>query len=236
MSQLVASDVNHPDYVGQRNPDAALSVLFYSKPQQNNFESEAQGRPIFFDADMVKIFLPGDDKTVIDTYAREDHKRRFPLQWAHYQNKQEGDQRLAGKTPISQWQRITPAQAEELRAMKFLAVEDVANASDGQLQAIGMIAGQSPHSFRAAAQTYLRMASGEAAETKATAALAAVTEENASMKEQMAQMQAQMAALMANSAAPTGLGQPAAPSFNQLAAANPAAAQSQTTTKREKTK
>jgi hypothetical protein len=210
MSQLVASDVNHPDYVGQRNPDAALSVLFYSKPQQNNFESEKQGRPIFYDADMVKIFLPGDDKTVIDTFAREDHKRRFPLQWAHFSNKKEGDQRLAGKTPISQWQRITPAQAEELRAMKFIAVEDVANASDGQLQAIGMCAGMAPHAFRLAAQSYLRVAAGEAQETKTAEALATMTAENDTMKQQMAAMMARLEALAA--ATP-----PAASPFEQLA-------------------
>lgn len=216
MSQLVASDVNHPDYVGQRNPDAALSVLFYSKPLQNNFESEAQGRPIFYDAEMVKIFLPGDDKTVIDTFAREDHKRRFPLQWAHFSNKKEGDQRLAGKTPISQWQRITPAQAEELRAMKFIAVEDVANASDSQLQAIGMLAGMAPHAFRAAAQSYLRLAAGEATETKTAEALAAVTAENDAMKQQMAAMMTRLESLAAAA--------PAASPLEQLAAANAAPA------------
>lgn len=221
MSQLVASDVAHPDYVGQRNPDAALSVLFYSKPLQNNFESEAQGRPIFYDAEMVKIFLPGDDKTVIDTFTREDHKKRFPLQWAHFKNKQEGDQRLAGKTPLSQWPRITPAQGEELRAMKFLSVEDVANASDGQLQAIGMCAGMAPHAFRAAAQSYLRVANSEATDTKNAEALAVVTAENAEMKQQMAAMMERMEALAAGTAAP------ATSSLDQLAAANapqPAAA------------
>lgn len=198
---LVASDDNHPDYVGQRNPDAALSVLFYSKPLQNNFESEEAKRPIFYDADMVKIFLPGDDKTVIDTFARDDHKKRFPLQWSHYQNKREGDQRLAGKTPITQWARVTPAMAEELRAIKFIAVEDIANASDMQLQSMGMIAGQSPHSFRDAARNYLRMANGEAAESKAQA-------ENESLKKQMAELMARLDAggiPPAPVAEPTGL-------------------------------
>lgn len=228
MNNMIASDDANPDYVGQKNPDNSLSALFYSKPLKNNFESEKAGRPIFYDADMVKIYLPGDDKNIIDTFARDDHKERFPRQWAHYQNKLAGDQRLAGKTPIDQWPRVTPAMAEELRAVKFLSVDDVANASDSQLQAIGMIAGMSPHAFRDAARAYLRVASGEAAETKTAEALAAVTEENATMKEQMAAMQAQLAALAAGTAAP-------APSaLDQLAAANAAPAPEPAQTKRGK--
>ena len=86
MSQMIASDDNNPNFVGQRNPDSALSVLFYSKAMQNEFESKKQGRPIFFDVDMVRIFLPGDDKNIIDTFARDDHKERFPRQWEHYRN------------------------------------------------------------------------------------------------------------------------------------------------------
>lgn len=216
MSSMIASDDANPDYVGQKNPDASLSVMFYSKPLKNNFESEKQGRPIFDDADMVKIFLPGDDKNVIDTFAREDHKARFPRQWAHYQNKLAGDQRLVGKTPIDQWPRITPAMAEELRAIKFLAVDDVANASDLQIQSLGMIAGMSPHAFRDAARNFLRVAGSEAAETKTTEALAAVTAENEAMRAQMATMMARLEALSAAqpaAAAPDGLA--------GLAAANP---------------
>lgn len=192
--QRLESDIN--------NPDAALGVLFYTKPIQNTFMTEQEGRPIFSDVDMVRITTPGDDKNIIDTFAREDHKRRFPVQWAHYQNKQEGDQRLAGKTPINQWARITPAMAEELRAIKFLSVEDVASASDSNIQAAGMISGMSPHAFRDAARAYLRLAAGEAAESKTAAELADSRKANAelqaaqkTMADQMAQMQAQLAAL-----------------------------------------
>lgn len=221
MSQMIASDMANPEFHGRSDPDAALSVIFYSKPLKNEFESEQQGRPIFYDADMVKIFLPGDDKNVIDTFARDDHKARFPKQWSHYQNKLSGDGRLAGKTPIDQWPRISPAQAEELRAIKFLAVEDIANASDSQIQALGMIGGMSPHAFRDSARAYLRVAAGEATESKTVAALTAVTEENSALKlqqaemaQQMAAMQKQLAALAQANTAPLGL--------EALASANPA--------------
>lgn len=194
MSNMIASDDANPDFVGARNPDASLSVMFYSKAIKNNFQSEEAGRPIFDDVDMVKIFLPGDDKNIIDTFARDDHKARFPKQWAHYQNKMAGDQRLAGKTPIEQWPRVTPAMAEELRAIRFIAVEDVANASDAQIQAFGMIAGMSPHAFRDAAKNYLRLASGEAAETKNAEELAKIKAENEEMKKRLETMEALIAA------------------------------------------
>jgi hypothetical protein len=204
MPEYIASDDANPEFVGQRNPDNSLSVLFYRKPQKNNFESAEQGRPIFFDMDMVKIYLPGDDKNIIDTAVRDDHKERFPKQWAHYQNKLAGDQRLAGKTPIDQWPIVTPSMAEELRAIKFISVEDIANASDAQIQAIQMIAGMSPHAFRDRARNYLRVASGEAAETRTVAALAAANEETATLRAQMLVMQEQLAALAQRSSAPDG--------------------------------
>ena len=190
MSQMLASDLNNPEFVGASNPDARLSVVFFSKPLKNNFRTEQEGRPIFDDCDMVRIYVPGDDKNIVETFVRDDHKRRFPLQWAHYQNKMQGDQRLAGKTPINQWPRITPAQAEELRALKFLSVEDVANASDSNIQQIGMLAGMSPYAFREAAQRYLKLASDESAAAKGDERLKAMEAENQAMKEQMQKMQA----------------------------------------------
>jgi len=214
-NEYIASDDANPEFVGQRDPDKSLSVSFYTKPMKNNFESARQGRPIFFDVDMVKIYLPGDDKNVIDTMARDDHKERFPKHWAHYQNRMAGDQRLIGKTPIDQWPRITPSMAEELRAIKFMSVDDIANASDMQIQALGMIAGMSPHAFRDAARNYLKLASGEAAETKTAEALASVTARNEALESQMAAMQAQLDRL-------AGMGNPATPSgLDQLAALEP---------------
>lgn len=195
VSQMIASDDANPNFVGQRDPDKSLSVMFYSKPVQNEFESAKQGRPIFSDVDFVKIYLPGDDKNIIDTYARQDHKDRFPKQWAHYANKRAGDQQMIDKTPLSQWPRISASQAEELRAMKFFAVEDIANASDATLQRLGMVGGMGGFAFREAAKLFLSRAAGDAQDAKLQTALNQQAQENAMLKEQMAAMQAQLAAL-----------------------------------------
>jgi len=188
MSQYLASDDANPEFVGAHNPDSRLSCRFFVMPVQNNFKSEMEGRPIFDDVEMVEIHVPGDKLNIVVTPTREDHKRRFPLQWAHYAAKKEGDQRLAGKTPITAWVQLTPAQAEELRWLKFLSVEDVANASDTALQSLKMIGGMTPYKLREAAQNYLHAAAGKAVSERDQEAIASLRAENDTLRTQM-QMQ-----------------------------------------------
>lgn len=203
MSQMIASDLNNPDFVGATNPDRGLAVKFYPRAVQNEFESEKQGRPIFYDVDFVKIFVPGDDTNVVDTAVREDHKQRFPLQWAHYKNQREGDQLTAGRTPLTEWTRLTLAQIEQLRGLRFYSVEDIAHASDMQLQSVGMVAGTSPFAFREAAQRFLQIAAKEAKESEATARIKQLEEDHArerdESKAQLQALQDQIAALVAAS-------------------------------------
>lgn len=192
---MVASDLNNPEFAGATNPDARLVAQFYSKPVKMNFESQKQGRPIFADVDYVRIFVPGDATSIMDAPVREDHKARFPVQWAHYQNKHGGDAKEIG-TPLAQWPRITPAQAEELRALKFYTVESVANASDANIQRIGMIAGMSPYKFREHAQRFLQVAEGDSVAQAAEARVKALEEENAKLREEMKAQMEEVRAMM----------------------------------------
>lgn len=198
-TEMLASDLNNPEFAGAVNPDSRLAVMFYSKPIQNEFQSAVQQRPIFEDREFVRIFVPGDTTTIIDTFVREEHKKKFPLQWAHYQNAHGGDSREIG-TPLAQWPRITQAQAEELRALKFFTVEGVANASDAQLQRIGMIAGTSPYNFRDDAMRFLKNALGQSvakeAEDKAAALEAELKKIRDDYEKEMADMKAQIQALL----------------------------------------
>lgn len=197
---MIASDLNNPEFSGASNPDSRLAVQFYSKPVQNAFRSQEEARPIFEDVDFVKIYVPGDSTLVIDTPAREDHKARFPLQWAHYQNKHGGDSKLIG-TPLSQWPLVTAAQAEELKALKFFTVEQIANAGDAQLQRLGMVAGMSPHAFRDRAQRFLAVAKQESDVNHSEERIKALEAENARIQQESAAqirvLQDQMAALAA---------------------------------------
>jgi len=199
MSNMLASDLANPEFVNPMNPDNTLGVKFYSKPLQNNYRTEQEGRPIFDDIDMVRITSPGDQLSVIDTIATDHYKNRFRRQWEFYTSKKEGDQLLVGRTPLSSWPRLTAAQVEELRHMKFYSVEDIANASDIALQNIGMIGGMGGSAFRDAAQLYLRVAKDSTVAQRAQ-------QEVDTMRAEMAEMRAQFAQLAAkNNAEPIGM-------------------------------
>jgi hypothetical protein len=185
--------------------DARLAVTFYKRSVKQEDESIAAGRPIFKEFDFVRICVPGDNLTEIDTYAQDSHKQRFPRQWAHYQNQVAGQEVIIG-TPIEQWPLVSRSQADELKGIKFRTVEDVANCSDQQLQRIGMIAGMSPHSFREKAKAFLNLASDSAEVAQREAELQSLREENAKIKAEtdakLAAMQEQMSALLAAVAKP----------------------------------
>jgi hypothetical protein len=180
--------------------DARLAVTFYKRSVKQEDESLASGRPIFKEFDFVRICVPGDNLTEIDTYANESHKNRFPRQWAHYQNQIAGHEEIIG-TPIEQWTLISRSQADELKGIKFYTVESVANCSDQQLQRIGMIAGMSPHNFREKAKAFLNLASDSAEVAQREAELQALRAENDKIKAEtdakLSKMQEQMEALLA---------------------------------------
>lgn len=183
-----------------RNADSRLNVRFESRPVKNEFHSETQGRPIFEDRDFIIISVPGDNTLTSVAEVREDHKARFPLHWAHYQNTHGDDPKLIG-TPIKEWTIVTPAMAEELRALKFHTVESLATASDAQLQSFGMRVGMSGTALRSRAQNFLKVASDESVMHKQDEELAKLREENASIRKEtdakLAAMQDQLAQLLA---------------------------------------
>lgn len=114
------------------NADAQLHVEFYTKDSGAN-----EGKPY------VRIMAPGDKTNIIDQPVRDDHKERFPRQWLYYQMQQnEGAASQIG-TPLSEWHKSFPEevnrdQIAELAILKFITVEQLALASDAQLQRVGM--------------------------------------------------------------------------------------------------
>lgn len=166
---------------------SALAVKFYKKPMEMEFESQVQGRPIVKMFDFVKIETPGNMLNVIDTYANQDHKDRFPLEWAKFVNSQvagqEGD--YMG-TPLADWPLLNAAQAIELKYFKFYTVENIAEASDAHIHQIGGLAGMAPHALRDKAKAFLNRA-------KESAADMAKVDEVAKRDQQIADLQAQVA-------------------------------------------
>ena len=192
----------------ENNADSRLQVRFYKRPVQQEAETLASGRPIYKEFDFVHICVAGDTLTEIDTYALANHKTRFPIQWANYQNRLGADDQEVMGTPVAEWPLVSKSQAEELRAMKFHTVESIANASDQQLQRMGMAAGMSPYAFRDKAKSFLNLASNSAETDKRAQEIQELKEELAKKEAEsvkikaetdakLALMQDQMAAILA---------------------------------------
>jgi hypothetical protein len=192
----------------ESNADSRLQVRFYRKPVHQEQESMDAGRPIYKEFDFVHICVAGDTLTEIDTFALQQHKTRFPIQWANYMNRQGANDEEVVGTPVSEWPLVSKSQAEELRAMKFHTVESIANASDQQLQRMGMAAGMSPYAFRDKAKAFLNLATTSAETDKREQEINALKEElakkeleTAKMKQEtdakIALMQEQMASILA---------------------------------------
>lgn len=188
--QRLASDMDNPEFVGAANPDALLHVRFYTRTVHQPFESEKQGRPIFKEVVFVKIHTPGNQLNVIDVPADDSHKTRFRQQWDAFSRGKMGDEQITG-TPLAQWPQITASQAEELRALKFFTVEQIAGASDERINQIGMCAGMSPYAFRDKAKRFLDFAKG-------VAEVNSQSEELKKRDAEIAELRAQMQELMAN--------------------------------------
>jgi len=202
MSVMLASDDNNPNFLGAHNPDAALTVQFIRRPVLQPYRTEKEGRPIFEDVDFIRIFTPGNNLNIIDTPVRDEHKFRFPRQWEMFKNAHSADTREVG-TPVTAWPYLTASQAEEFKALKFFTVEQIANASDLQLQSLGMVGGTAPYIIRDRAKAYLSAAAGTAVPEAQAAELAAA-------KKQMEEMQKQLNALLAMQNGMTPVAQPTA--------------------------
>ncbi|HEV8492400.1 MAG TPA: hypothetical protein VGR76_09010, partial [Candidatus Angelobacter sp.] len=153
------------------NADAQLQVTFYEYKEDGPWKGVPH----------VRIMTPGDKTSIIDRPARDDDKRRFQRQWLHFQMKST-DMQVIG-TPLSQWRQdrpdeISQGQLEELFILKFMSVEQVAMASDTQVQRVGIGAA----GLRERARSYLSAKNAQAS----GAELAALKAENEAMKAQMA--------------------------------------------------
>jgi len=192
----------------ESNADSRLQVRFYRKPVHQEQESMDAGRPIYKEFDFVHICVAGDTLTEIDTFALQQHKTRFPIQWANYMNRLGANDEEVVGTPVSEWPLVSKSQAEELRAMKFHTVESIANASDLQLQRMGMAAGMSPYAFRDKAKAFLNLAINAAETDKRESEINALKQELAKKDQETAKikqdtdakialMQEQMASILA---------------------------------------
>jgi len=78
--------------------DKNTHAIFYMNKSHNPAKSQEQGHPIYDNVVYVRIGNPGERLNVVDRPATQGDQRRFPVQWAQFQQNME--QRPSG-TPVS---------------------------------------------------------------------------------------------------------------------------------------
>ena len=146
---MLATDLNNPEFVGATNPDAQLYVEFYWHEPVDKWASEEAtakaGKRVVVKREkqaFVRIMRPGDQTSILETAVREDHKQRWPEKWLYWMMAEGLVDEGAGIPgwPLEQWQHLEDKQEllRELKFMRFYTVDQIAGASDAQVQKLGI--------------------------------------------------------------------------------------------------
>tara|TARA_R100000808_G_scaffold25072_1_gene61299 strand:+ start:10291 stop:10680 length:390 start_codon:yes stop_codon:yes gene_type:complete len=103
--------------------DGNVRAKFYEEPRANG------------SATLVEISVVGDPSTCV-AKVREEHKQRFPKEWAAFSEGHAPDP-VEG-TPLTDVKGIGPKLAAKLIANDIHTAEQLASVHDGGLDAVGM--------------------------------------------------------------------------------------------------
>ena len=181
-----------PDFTprGRDERDGAVPH-FYKKAKLNGFKSNQEGRPIHDDVEFVEIHVPGDRKTIVDTPVKEEHRQRWPQEYARFKA---GEETPISGTALEDWPPMSRAMVEDLRYAKIRTVEQLAGLTDAQIAAVIPMGG---NALREKAKRFLEAAAGSAPTEKLAAENEALRGNMATMEATMRALQAQVAALTA---------------------------------------
>lgn len=107
--------------------DERLFVQFYMGSIKNEDKSLEEGHPVFDSKPFIKIMVPGDRNSTIDTLASPQYQQRFHRQWAMFERNE--SQAISG-FPLKEWPGVTRAQVEEMNHLNVYTVEQLATLPD----------------------------------------------------------------------------------------------------------
>lgn len=119
----------NPDDFKSGAGDEKLLVFFHWDIVKDDIATIEEGRPIYRDAEFVRIFVPGDKTNVIDRPIRLGDKTRFPKQYDAFKAGKDEDAQLEG-TPLRDWPMVGRAQCAEFHHFGIRTVEQLADVRD----------------------------------------------------------------------------------------------------------
>lgn len=202
-------------------PDGT-ALRFFERPVKNNFQSEKNGRPIFDNALMVEVMVPGSRESTPEfeierTYCVEaspDPANRLverSPKYVQYQQQVEAYKAqngvgLVSGTPISQWAQIDAGTAATLKAQGIHTVEMLAGVQDTHLNNLGM----GGRVLRDQAQAYINTRQFGVPSAQMAAETANLRDDNMRLTGQVNDLSTRLNAALAENAA-LKQGQPAPP-------------------------
>jgi hypothetical protein len=176
--------------------DDGAALRFYEEAEQNNFQSERNGRAIFDQILFVEVITPGSresapvficerkyaDECGIPEPERTQYYERYAKQIEAYRAGTSNID-VAG-TPLSAWPRMTVAMCATAAAAGIFTIEGLAQLPDGNLTKFGPGA----RALRDQAKAFIDAAAGNAP-------LEALAAENANLRDEIARLSAAVAAL-----------------------------------------
>jgi hypothetical protein len=164
--------------------DTSVPVMFWSKAVKLKGRDENgkldPTKDKWVNKDYVRIFEVGS-KDYQDQVVNELHKKRWPNQWQKYLDKAE--EQWDG-TPLKVWPQVDTAMINNLNSLNIHTVEQLADASDGSLDNIGMGARE----LQKRAKIFLQLQVDEAIAQK-------LASDNDEKDERIAKLEAQIAEL-----------------------------------------
>lgn len=184
---MLASDLNNPEFTGAQNPDSLVQVEFYNYAALDTWKTNETGIKSYKDeCPYIRISIPGNQNSIIERPATGSDTKRWPRQWLVFQM-QTGMIANAENVPgwqLDEWSELGQEQVRQLKFLRFYTVEQIAGASDAQIQGIGM-GGQG---LREKAKRALAEKNGAAVNQEVKARdekIEALAAENAEIKEKL---------------------------------------------------
>lgn len=121
---------------------------FFTRAVQDHAATEARGRYVAREIEMIRLIIPGDKHSMPERRVRESDKTRFAREYEAFKKQQDF---VPDGTPLETWPLLSRAQVENLRQMNVYTVESLAGLSDEQLSNVGIGA----RTLRAHAKAFL---------------------------------------------------------------------------------
>lgn len=129
-------DTDEAYWVGVADDKSDNAKAFFSRRAViNRRKTEIEGHPVTETHEMIRIVIPGDDKSVIGPRRVSDEdKKRFSEAYARFAAKGE---KMGNGLPLREWPYLTREWVAKLEYLNIHTVEEIRDASDSTAEQMG---------------------------------------------------------------------------------------------------